>query len=271
MSPADGHAERVREVFSQQAAAFEDPKHNHALTQDSAWLFDGLQCGPQDMLLDVAAGTGHAARALASRVRAVVAIDLTQEMLQAGRVAAQQAGIANVIFQHGDALALPFLDESFDVVISRFATHHIERPGMQLAEMARCLRPGGRLALADVLADEDPEVARRQNALEQMRDCSHTRTLSARDLVAKMERLGLEQIEVQARPAGHRVESWLHRADSPSAAAAVRAQLLEEIDGGLATGLQPFERDGELWLTQVWGCVSAVKPVGGAVQRVMRV
>jgi ubiquinone/menaquinone biosynthesis C-methylase UbiE len=178
MSTADGHTERVREVFSRQAAAFEDPKHNHALTEDSAWLFEGLQCGPQDMLLDVAAGTGHAARALASRVRVAVAIDLTQEMLQAGMAAARRAGVANVIFQHGDALALPFLDESFGVVISRFATHHIERPNLQLAEMARCLRPGGRLALADVLADENPEIARRQNDIERMRDSSHIYTLA---------------------------------------------------------------------------------------------
>ncbi len=89
MSTADGHAERVREVFSRQAAAFEDHRHNHALTEDSAWLFEGLQCGPQDMLLDVAAGTGHATRALASRVLVAIAIDVTAEMLAAGKASAR--------------------------------------------------------------------------------------------------------------------------------------------------------------------------------------
>ncbi len=261
MSTADGHAERVREVFSHQAAAFEDPKHNHALTHDSAWLFDGLRCDPQDLLLDVAAGTGHAARALASRVLVATAIDVTQEMLAAGKASARREGLSNVIFQRADALALPFLEESFDVVISRFATHHIERPDIQLAEMARCLRPGGRLALADVLADDDPEIARRQNDLERVRDFSHTRTLSVRELIAMMEGLGLEQIEAQTRPVGHRAESWLQRADSPRAAAA-RARLRAELEGGAATGLRAFERDGELWLTQVWGCVRALKPLG---------
>jgi hypothetical protein len=77
-----------------------------------------------------------------------------------------------------------------------------------------------------------------------------------------MERLGLEQIEVKARPVEHRVESWLQRADSPGAAEAVRAALQAELEGGTATGLAPFEREGELRLTQVWGCVRAVKAVG---------
>ena len=262
MSTADGHAERVRDVFSRQAAAFEDHKHNHALTQEAAWLFEGLRCGPQDMLLDVAAGTGHATRALASRVLVAVALDVTEEMMQAGKAGAQQAGLSNVIFQRGDALDLPFLDQSFDVVISRFATHHIERPDIQLAEMARCLRPGGRLALADVLADEDPEIARRQNDLERVRDSSHARTLSAAEIVAEMESLGLVQIEVHSRPVEHRVESWLARADSPRAAEAVRAQLQADIGGGEPTGLAPFERDGEMWLTQAWGCVRAASLAG---------
>jgi hypothetical protein len=126
--------------------------------------------------------------------------------------------------------------------------------------MARCLRPGGRLALADVLADDDPEIALRQNDLERVRDSSHTRTLSVRELIAEMEGLGLEQIEAQTRPVGHRAESWLQRADSLSAAAAARARLRAELEGGAATGLRPFESDGELWLTQVWGCVRAIKP-----------
>jgi SAM-dependent methyltransferase len=213
------------------------------------------------MLLDVAAGTGHATRALASRVLVAIAVDVTEEMLAAGKASARREGLSNVIFQRGDALALPFLEESFDVVILRFATHHIERPDVQLAEMARCLRAGGRLALADVLADDDPEIARRQNDLEQVRDSSHTRTLSVRELIAMMEGLGLEQIEVQARPVVHRAESWLQRAGSPSAATAARARLQADLEGGAATGLQPFESDAELWLTQVWGCVRAVKPL----------
>lgn len=256
------HAQRVQEVFARQAAAFEDHRHNHVLTHDSQWLFRSLRCEPQDMLLDVAAGTGHAARALAGSVRVAVAVDLTEQMLQAGKEAAAKQGLSNVIFQRGDALSLPFLDESFDVVISRFASHHIEHPDVQIAEMARVLAPGGRLGLADVVADEDPQVARTQDRLERMRDPSHTRTLPISEIVAEMQSLGLQGVTVESRAVEHAVDPWLRRAGTPTEIAdAVRGELRAEIAGGAPTGLRPAQRDGELWLSQVWACVTAVKPV----------
>lgn len=256
------HADRVREVFAQQAAAFEDKRHNHALTHDSEWLFQSLRFRQSDLLLDVAAGTGHAARLLAGKVAVAVAVDLTEEMLQVGKASAETQGLTNVIFLRGDALALPFLDQSFDVVISRFATHHIEHPDRQLSEMARCLRPGGMLALADVVADEDAEIAARQDRIERLRDPSHARTLPISEIVAEMQELGLQQVSVESRAAPHEVEPWLQRARTGSEVAdALVAELDAEIAGGPATGLRPFERDGELWLTQTWACVSAVKPV----------
>jgi ubiquinone/menaquinone biosynthesis C-methylase UbiE len=255
------HARRVQEVFARQAAAFEDRRHNHALTHDSQWLFQSLRVEPQDLLLDVAAGTGHAARSLAHRVRVAVALDLTEQMLHAGKRAAEQQGLSNVVFQRGDALRLPFLDESFDVVISRFASHHIERPDVQIAEMARVLRSGGRLGLADVVADEDPAVARTQGRLERMRDPSHTRTLPISEIVAEMQSLGLEAITVESRAVEQPVDPWLQRAGTPTEIAdSVRAELKAEIAGGAPTGLRPVQREGELWLAQVWACVTAVKP-----------
>ena len=87
-------------------------------------------------MLDVAAGTGHVARSLAPRVRAVVALDATQAMLEQGK----RHGVPNVVFMRGDAAALPFVDQSFDVVVNRFALHHFEQPEVQLAEMRRCGR-----------------------------------------------------------------------------------------------------------------------------------
>lgn len=263
MSTDEEHARRVQEVFAGQAAAFEDHRHNRVLTHDSAWLFESLQCGPRDRLLDVAAGTGHAARSLASRVGVAIAVDLTPEMLQAGKASAEEQGLANVIFVHGDALALPFLDQSFDVVISRFAAHHIEHPDLQLSEMVRCLRPGGRLAFADIVGDEDPQVARTQDRLERVRDPSHTRTLPISEIVAEMQSLGLEAITVESKAVEHDVDSWLARAGTPSQIAdSVRNEMQAEIAGGTPTGLRPLQREDHLLLCQVWACVSAVKPVG---------
>src|SRR5688572_28625776 len=103
-------------------------------------MFERLRPSPHDLVLDVAAGTGHVARALAASVRAVIAVDATEAMLAAGKAEADRAGLRNVVFQRGDAAALPFADGSFDIVLSRFALHHFEQPAVQVREMARCLR-----------------------------------------------------------------------------------------------------------------------------------
>src|SRR3990170_1804649 len=164
------HSEAIERAFTQQAEAFEDPHYNRLFTTDSDWLFERLPLSDDDLVLDVAAGTGHVARRLAPRRRAPGGGDATEAMLEAGRIEAKRAALRNVVFMQADAARLPFLDASFDIVVSRFAVHHFEDPAVQVAEMRRCLRMGGRLAIGDLIADPDPEVAATQNRLERLRD-----------------------------------------------------------------------------------------------------
>jgi SAM-dependent methyltransferase len=235
----DGHADRVERAFSRQAAAFEDPRFNRLFTTDSEWLFERLALTREDLVLDVAAGTGHVARQLAPCVRAVVAVDVTVAMLEQGRA----QGVPNVIFLRADAAALPFLDASFDVVVSRFAVHHFDEPAIQLAEMRRCLKPGGRLAVADLVAD--PAAADTQNRLERLRDPSHTRMLTAADLAALVGTHDVELRDVM-RP----LEPWLAQTQTgPGAAGQIRDALRAELQGGPPTGLRPRDVDGELYFT----------------------
>lgn len=250
------HAERVRDAFTAQAAAFEDPRLNRVLTSDSEWLFERLALRPRELLLDVAAGTGHAARALAPGVRAAVALDMTAAMLAEGKRAADAAGLANVIFQHGDAAALPFLDESFDVVLTRHALHHMPDPARAVAEMARCLRPGGRIALADLVGDEDPALARAQDRAERLRDPSHVRVQSPSQLCALLQGRGMLDVDAEARDVERPLAPWLEMAAArPADAQALRTALAAELDGGEPTGLRPRRRDGELWFVQTLASV----------------
>jgi SAM-dependent methyltransferase len=222
--------------FTRQAAAFEDPRLNRLFTTDSEWLFDRLPLGPGDVVLDVAAGTGHVSRRLAPKVRIVVALDATRAMLEQGRAQAPD----NVLFVQGDAERLPFLDDSFDVVVTRFAVHHFEDPAVQLAEMRRVLKPGGHLAVADLIAH--PEAAREQNRLERLRDPSHRRMLELHELQALV---GTDDVEV--RDVDRPLEPWLvQTAPVPADAEQIRGALRAELAGGPPTGFRPSERDGEL-------------------------
>jgi ubiquinone/menaquinone biosynthesis C-methylase UbiE len=259
---SDAHAEAVQRAFTTQAAAFEDTSRNQVFTTDAEWVFERLPLSTEDVVLDVAAGTGHAARRLGATARVVLALDATEAMLARGHAQARAEGRDNVVFMRGDAAALPFLEGSFDVVVSRFAAHHFERPDAVVAEMARCTRPGGHVALVDLVADADPAIAEEQNRLERLRDPSHTRMLPAIEIQALMTEAGLEAVDVATRPLERPLAPWLEQAQTPAQAAGeIRAALEEDIAGRRATGFRPRTgEDGELWFTQTFGSAIAAKP-----------
>ena len=128
--------------------------------------------------LDVGTGAGTLALALAPLVGEVVGVDLVPELLAAARADAP----ANVTFVEGDATALPFENFSFDLACSRRTLHHVGRPELAVAELARVTKPGGRVFVDDQIAPADPLAAFELDRFERRRDPSHHRTLSDGDL-----------------------------------------------------------------------------------------
>ena len=104
-------------------------------------MLDALAVGPPDAVLDVATGSGVVAEAAAARGAAVVGLDFSAEQLR--RAAAAHPQIA---FEVGDAGALPFEADRFDVVVSSFGVPHFPDPEAFFGESVRVLRPGGRFA-----------------------------------------------------------------------------------------------------------------------------
>jgi len=102
--------------------------------------------GPDEKVLDVATGTGWAARMAALRESKVTGLDFSEELITAALQLARQYGLS-VRFDVGDAENLPYHDGSFDVVLSIFGVMFVSRPEQAAEEMARVCRKGGRLGL----------------------------------------------------------------------------------------------------------------------------
>ncbi|TMK95564.1 MAG: methyltransferase domain-containing protein [Actinobacteria bacterium] len=180
------HDDAVRARFGETAAGVAE----HAARQVDRVreeLREFLPLSGEERVVDSGTGAGVLALALAPLVREVVGVDLVPELLAAARAAAPP----NVTFVEGDATALPFEDASFDIAGSRRMLHHIARPELAVAELARVTRPGGRIFVDDQIAPVDPLAALALDRFERARDPSHARTLPDIDLRHFFEANGL--------------------------------------------------------------------------------
>jgi len=128
--------------------------------------FSVRQLGPGEHVVDVGSGAGIdsliAAQMIGPAGR-VLGVDMTPAMVAKARSAASTAGVANVEFRDGSAEALPVEDSWADVVISNGVLNLLPDKNAGLVEMARVLKPGGRLQIADILVQRAvPESARQE-------------------------------------------------------------------------------------------------------------
>ncbi|WP_460366656.1 class I SAM-dependent methyltransferase [Actinocorallia lasiicapitis] len=104
----------------------------------------------EDVVLEVYAGTAEVSRAIARRVRHATAVDSRAELLAEGKREADRKAFTNVVFQRGDAAALPQLDRTFTLVLCRNALGALADPAAVIAELVRVSRPGAGIVLSDV-------------------------------------------------------------------------------------------------------------------------
>lgn len=232
------HTETVREQFRIQSAQFEQQVGGASYRAVGPWVIDNLALTGTESVLDVATGTGLMARDLAPHVAYVTGIDLTPEMLAQARQLSAEAGIANATFDDGDAAALPYPDDQFDLVISRIAIHHFANPETELGEMRRVCKPGGRVAIVDITTSDDPDLAATHNRLERLRDPSHTTAFSVAGLRALAERCALPVTHVSENDAVRDLADWMDLTATPAhIRQTVNAAFAEELAVGAPTGM----------------------------------
>jgi ubiquinone/menaquinone biosynthesis C-methylase UbiE len=255
------HLDSIRKAFTAQAGKF----GQQGLTlSDPGYLQWSVAALPLDgamSVLDVASGTGHLGRALAPHVRHVTALDATSAMLLENEKATKEAGLTNITYQVGVAEALPFRSGTFDLVACRLAVHHYADPEPAVDEMARVCRPGGYVALVDMVAPEDGSLAESYNRLERLRDPSHTRACTQRELEQLLSIRGMALHTSLARDISVHVDPWLALTAVDDATRTTICRELEaEVAGERPSGMRSFVQDGELYFTQTWVVIAATMP-----------
>ena len=186
------HHQRILDQFTRQATPFSTAQ---TITDANAlrMIVDAASPRPGDTVLDVACGGGLVVCAFAPHVKHATGIDMTPAMLDRARQLAAEQGIGNVSWERGDVGRLPYPDAAFDIVVTRFSMHHFLDPLAVLREMARVCAPGGRIAVVDMYASDDPAKAAEWNRAEKLRDPSHVRCLTLAELKGLFGGVGMAE------------------------------------------------------------------------------
>jgi SAM-dependent methyltransferase len=237
------HEALVLDQFTRQAAPFSTA----AMITDARalrLLVEAAQPSAKDAILDVACGPGLVVCAFAPHVEQATGIDFTPAMLDKARALAAERGLENVAWDQGDAYALPYVDGSFTIVVTRYSLHHLERPLAALKEMVRVCAPGGRIIVVDAYAPQDPAQAAAYHRVEVLRDPSHARSLSLDELTGLFAAGGLGEPQTTLFELPVELTDLLARA-FPNAGAEIeiaKAFNASAIDNSLGI---PVRRDGD--------------------------
>ena len=243
--------EDVRSRFANVASNYSSSKF-HTASERMQEVLDLAQPKPGDLALDVATGTGNTAFALAPYVRRVIGLDLTREMLDEARRVAAARAVVNVDWVLGDAGALPFEDEKFDLYTVRAAPHHFPDIDLFLRESFRVLKPDCHAVFIDCAA---PAAARDfLHQVEMRRDPSHVRSLTVDEWVEQVEGAGFEIEVAKERELDWDYDEWMQNQAVEPALAEELARVIESAQGEAREQLHPERREGKL-RHAYWHCL----------------
>lgn len=208
------HHDKVNQQFGDQAKAYLTSTV-HSQGEDLKQLASTLVTYPNAHLLDLGCGAGHVSFLAAQFVHSVVAYDLSNDMLAVVNCSAKDKKIDNITTQQGIVERLPFDDNSFDIVTSRYSLHHWQDVAIALREAARVLKPSGKLFLVDVISPGQPVLDIWLQTIEALRDTSHVRDYPLGELVKFITESGFMIEKSYCYRLYLQFDSWVKRMRTP--------------------------------------------------------
>ncbi|MHA6883718.1 class I SAM-dependent methyltransferase [Ralstonia pseudosolanacearum] len=214
----------VDQQFGQMAQAYLTSAV-HAQGADLDTLAALARATPHANVLDLGCGGGHVSFAMAPHAATVVACDLSADMLDVVATEGARRGLTQLRTRAGRAEALPFDDGAFDIVATRFSAHHWYDVRAGLAEARRVLKPGGRLAVVDIVAPETPLLDTLLQTAEVLRDASHVRDYRLSEWQAMLTAAGFKPGTPRTWKLTMTFDSWIARIRTPQ----VRADAIRDV------------------------------------------
>lgn len=208
------HEALVKSQFGGQAAAYLQ-SNVHAQGADLRRLREWLAADGEATLLDVGCGAGHASFTAAAQVAQVTAYDLSEGMLAVVAQEAEKRGLNNITCAQGPAEVLPFGDNHFDIVISRYSAHHWHDMQAALMEIRRVLKPGGRFIMMDIASPGKAILDVWLQTIEMLRDPSHIRNYSQGEWLAMVNNRGMIVDKLVGDTLHLEFSSWVARMKTP--------------------------------------------------------
>ena len=247
---------RIAEQFGAVAADYVSSAA-HATGDDLVQLAVLAARHPGGKALDLGCGGGHASFAIAPHCRSVTAYDLSQAMLEAVAGEASRRDLPNIETRQGSVAALPFADEQFDLVVSRYSAHHWADLAGALSQARRVLAPGGQALFIDVVAPEDALLDTHLQTWELLRDPSHVRDHAVSQWRKALAEAGFVPGEVTLRRLRLDFATWIARMRTPEPDSAairrlqdgtpepVRRHFAIEPDGSFAVDTMAIAAEGD--------------------------
>jgi len=248
------HDQDLARAFDGQAEHFEQAKVSRDAESLARFVgFAGLP--PGSRVLDAGCGPGLVAEAFLEAGCDVVGVDLSAEMVRRARErCARFGGRARV--EQRSLFALGG-EPPFDAALSRNVLHHVEDPRAFVAAQARHVRPGGMVLALDLSGDPDPERGAWLQEIERARDGTHTRTLTAGELLDLLGAAGLEDLRLAEEEVHLDFDEWFDRGTPSAPKEEVRARLLAGRARGFAPRIRP---QGGVEIRCLRAAVRGIKP-----------
>lgn len=265
----DSQAGLAQKVYRKQPSLTDSLARNQK--DHLAWGLKNLSVSPNSKVLEANCGTAIFSRYLLPNVKSVTVSDVSRHMIQFAKE--KESKLETVV---ADTNELPFPDESFDIVISRFALNQFQDISIPLRELARVVKNGGHVAIIERVPHPDVvEYRHRLDFLENVRDESHVTFYTPQEICEQLAKVFLTPAKkstifgenaTDAIQVFQDLEPYLSLTRTINQNRMILTQAIESNanypDGGpinQVSGFQPFFEDGKLFITETHAMIVASK------------